>query len=61
MSNLRVFFRPDHGCPNGEKNVLEFMDVLNKLRQECDNKGPLLLHCRWIFWMHFMFDNNLIT
>ncbi|KAI1733168.1 protein-tyrosine phosphatase domain-containing protein [Ditylenchus destructor] len=36
---------PDHGCPNGEKNVLEFMELLNKLRAENDKKHPVLLHC----------------
>lgn len=37
---------PDHGCPNGEKNVLAFVDLLDKLRKEQSPKSPILLHCR---------------
>ncbi|KAH7731089.1 Protein Y41D4A.5 [Aphelenchoides avenae] len=35
---------PDHGCPDGEKNILEFIELMNRLHED-DRKSPILLHC----------------
>lgn len=40
---------PDHGCPEGVKHVLEFVELLNKHKKEESQNhenNPILLHCR---------------
>lgn len=36
---------PDHGCPTGVKQLLNMLDVLDKLKEEHSQDKPILVHC----------------
>ncbi|CAL2042181.1 hypothetical protein CAEBREN_23563 [Caenorhabditis brenneri] len=36
---------PDHGCPTGVKQLLNMMDVMDKLKEQYSKDKPILVHC----------------
>lgn len=44
INHLQFTEWPDHGCPNGQKHVIEFIKLFDRLREESAQQ-TILLHC----------------
>uniref|UniRef100_A0A8R1HPE5 protein-tyrosine-phosphatase n=1 Tax=Caenorhabditis japonica TaxID=281687 RepID=A0A8R1HPE5_CAEJA len=36
---------PDHGCPSGEKQLLNMIDLMESIHEESTSQAPILVHC----------------